>query len=141
MRWWSITESHILQQTKFPNVTRFFPLLQVQDFYLWWASHLHTYLLVKFLYEWFRFFAQMQHRFHSITLHSKLGNLFIEKFTAQHVLTSLQTCSCGGTSCQVNGSCKQCTQPLEGQCYTGEEAYGAILGTVSKYTYLALHFT
>ena len=58
-----------------------------------------------------------------------LGFCFL---TAQHVLTSLQACSCNGSPCQVNGSCQQCTQPLEGQCYTGEEAYGAILGTVSK---------
>ena len=35
--------------------------------------------------------------------------------TAQHVLTSLQACSCNGSPCQVNGSCQQCTQPLEGQ--------------------------
>ncbi|KAH7289966.1 hypothetical protein KP509_30G026100 [Ceratopteris richardii] len=50
--------------------------------------------------------------------------------SAQHVLTSLQACSCNGVPCQVNGSCQQCAQPLEGQCRTGEEAYGAILGTI-----------
>ena len=61
--------------------------------------------------------------------------------TAQHVLTSLQTCSCGGTPCQVNGSCQQCTQVLEGKCYTGEEAYGAILGTVSTLWYIVLQVT
>ncbi|MCO5600241.1 hypothetical protein L7F22_054351 [Adiantum nelumboides] len=61
---------------------------------------------------------------------SVMGISFAYIPVAQHVLTSLQACSCNGVSCQVNGSCQQCTQPLEGQCRTGEEAYGAILGTI-----------
>ena len=61
--------------------------------------------------------------------------------TAQHVLTSLQACSCNGSPCQVNGSCQQCTQPLEGQCYTGEEAYGAILGTVKQIIFVHYAYT
>eukprot|EP00250_Pteridium_aquilinum_P005918 c15934_g1_i1 orf=83-2062(+) len=61
---------------------------------------------------------------------SVMGISFAYIPVAQHIITSLQMCSCNGISCIVNGSCQQCTQPLEGHCYTGEEAYGAILGTV-----------
>lgn len=61
---------------------------------------------------------------------SVMGISFAYIPVAQHVLTSLQACSCNGVSCTVNGSCQQCTQGLEGQCRTAEEAYGAILGTI-----------
>eukprot|EP00249_Psilotum_nudum_P015149 c25189_g1_i2 orf=522-1490(+) len=61
---------------------------------------------------------------------SVMGISFAYIPVAQNIIGNLKSCSCNGSPCEMNDSCNSCSQPLEGNCMTGEEAYGAILGTV-----------
>ncbi|KAH9304470.1 hypothetical protein KI387_008874 [Taxus chinensis] len=55
---------------------------------------------------------------------------YLEFSTADQVISVLTACTCNGVSCSINGSCKACNQELEGNCLSGEDAYGHILGTI-----------
>ncbi|XP_057854129.2 uric acid-xanthine permease isoform X2 [Cryptomeria japonica] len=61
---------------------------------------------------------------------SVMGITFAVVPIVNQVVSVLTACTCNGISCSVNGSCKACNQQLEGECLSGEDAYGHILGTI-----------
>lgn len=62
---------------------------------------------------------------------SVMGISFTFLPIAQSSIQNMRACSCGGVTCTVGGTCNTCAVPLEGDCNTGQEAYGRFLGTVS----------
>lgn len=63
-------------------------------------------------------------------LFSVMGITFAVVPVAKQVISILTSCTCNGISCLADGSCKSCQQQLEGNCLSGEDAYGHVLGTV-----------
>lgn len=63
-------------------------------------------------------------------LFSVMGITFAVLPVATDVISILTSCSCNGIICLVNGTCNSCQQQLEGNCLSGEDAYGHILGTI-----------
>lgn len=63
-------------------------------------------------------------------LFSVMGITFAVLPVATEVISILTSCTCNGVSCIVNGSCNSCQQQLEGNCLSGQEAYGHLLGTI-----------
>lgn len=62
---------------------------------------------------------------------SVMGVSFAFVPVAQQVIATLSQCSCAGTPCSVGaGTCDACPVPLTGKCYSAEDAYGKVLGTI-----------
>lgn len=56
---------------------------------------------------------------------------------AQQTIATLGRCTCGGAACTPGGTCAACTEPVEGNCLTGQEAYGKVLGTVRPFSFFS----
>lgn len=61
---------------------------------------------------------------------SVMGVTFSFLPIAQQTIATLGRCTCGGAACTPGGTCAACTEPVEGNCLTGQEAYGKVLGTL-----------
>ncbi|KAG6547512.1 hypothetical protein Mapa_010960 [Marchantia paleacea] len=73
---------------------------------------------------------------------SVMGVTFSYLPVALQTIATLRTCSCDGVSCFKGETCDLCTGNLSGDCLTGQEAYGRVLGSIllTSWFQIALSF-